>query len=37
MLRKYGLAHSRTGIALLPALYVHRGAYGAWKVVFGRK
>jgi hypothetical protein len=37
MLRKYGLGSVRIGVALLPALYFHRGVYGVWKVLVGRK
>ena len=36
MLRAYGLAGG-VASALLPALYVHRGARGLWKVLRGRK
>jgi hypothetical protein len=35
MARAYRL--SRPGLVLLPALYVHRCAYGAWKILVGRK
>ena len=37
MLRAYGLSAGAVGMALLPALYVHRITYGAWKVLIGRK
>jgi hypothetical protein len=35
MARTYRL--STPGLVLLPALYVHRCAYGAWKILVGRK
>jgi hypothetical protein len=37
MLRKYGLGSVRIAVAFLPALYFHRGVYGVWKVLVGRK
>lgn len=37
MLRSYGLTNRAIGTALLPALYLHRGARGAWKVLTGKK
>ena len=37
MLAAYGVSGARLGPALLPALYVHRGARGVWKVLTGRK
>ena len=37
MLRSYGLTNRTIGIALLPALYLHRGARGVWKVLTGKK
>jgi hypothetical protein len=35
MLGAYGVG--RSGVVLLPALYAHRAAYGAWKILAGRK
>ena len=37
MLRSYGLTNRAIGTALLPALYLHRGARGVWKVLTGKK
>lgn len=37
MLRAYGLEGGMLGRALLPALYVHRGVRGIWRVLQGRK
>ena len=37
VLRAYGLEGVAAGRALLPALYLHRGMRGLWKVVRGRK
>ena len=37
MLKTYELTPSALGAALLPMLYLHRIAYGGWKVVTGRK
>ena len=37
MLAAYGMAGVPLGGILLPALYAHRGARGAWKVLTGRK
>jgi hypothetical protein len=37
MLRAYGLEGSRWGRVLLPALYLHRGIRGLWRVASGRK
>ncbi len=37
VLRAYGMAAAGLGRALLPALYLHRGVRGVWKVVRGRK
>jgi hypothetical protein len=37
MLRSYGLRTGTVDAALLPALYVHRGLRGLWKVATGRK
>jgi hypothetical protein len=37
MLGAYGLSRKPLAVLLLPALYVHRNAYGAWKILSGRK
>jgi len=37
MLRAYRLDGVTAAGALLPALYVHRGLKGLWKVLLGRK
>jgi hypothetical protein len=37
MLGAYGLTSRPVGLALLPALYVHRNVHGIWKVLVGRK
>jgi hypothetical protein len=37
MLKAYGITIRRAAAILLPLLYLHRGVYGAWKVVSGRK
>jgi len=37
VLRAYGMEGVTLGRALLPALYLHRGVRGLWKVVRGRK
>ena len=37
MLKTYELTPSALGAALLPMLYLHRIAYGGWKVISGRK
>jgi hypothetical protein len=37
VLRAYGIAVGSTAAIVLPFLYLHRGVYGAWKVVSGRK
>lgn len=37
MLQAYGVGGSSLGKALLPALYLHRGVRGVWRVVSGRK
>jgi hypothetical protein len=37
VLGAYGLRGTRIGMCLLPALYVHRAARGAWKIATGRK
>ncbi|MBI2536922.1 MAG: nucleotidyltransferase family protein [Gemmatimonadetes bacterium] len=37
MLQAYRVANSRMGKVLLPALYVHRGVRGMWRVLSGRK
>lgn len=37
MQRAYGMRANWVGRASLPALYLHRGAYGAWKVLTHRK
>jgi hypothetical protein len=37
MLQAYGVGGSGLGRALLPALYVHRGVRGLWRVISGRK
>ena len=37
MLTSYGYANRLSGIAMLPALYVHRNVYGLWKALVGRK
>jgi hypothetical protein len=35
--RSYGVPANGLGMMMLPALYVHRTAHGAWKVMSGRK
>ena len=37
MLRAYGVGGSGLGRVLLPALYLHRGVRGVWRVISGRK
>ena len=37
LLRSYGMSPSGAHQALLPALYVHRGVRGAWRVLMRRK
>jgi hypothetical protein len=37
MVRVYGITTRSAAMLALPLLYVHRGIYGAWKVVSGRK
>jgi hypothetical protein len=37
LLAAYGLTNRTVGLALSPALYVHRGVRGFWKVLVGRK
>ncbi len=37
MLQAYGVGDSGLGKALLPALYLHRGVRGVWRVMSGRK
>jgi putative nucleotidyltransferase-like protein/transglutaminase superfamily protein len=37
MLSAYGLMSRKLGLALVPALYIHRGMHGIWKVLAGRK
>ncbi len=37
VLRAYGLNGSGAGMALLPALYLHRGVRGVWRAMNGRK
>lgn len=37
MLRSYGMRASGVHQALLPALYLHRGVRGVWRVMSGRK
>ncbi len=37
MFGAYGFEGRALGLALLPALYLHRGLHGAWKVMAGRK
>jgi hypothetical protein len=37
ILAAYGLTNRKVGVALSPALYVHRGVHGFWKVLVGRK
>ncbi|MBI4421386.1 MAG: nucleotidyltransferase family protein [Gemmatimonadetes bacterium] len=37
MLEAYRIPHVRLGVALLPALYLHRGVRGVWKILTRRK
>jgi hypothetical protein len=37
MVASYGMSKHALGVALLPALYLHRNLRGLWHVLAGRK